>query len=69
MNKMSIVSPSLLVITFNVSGEDSGRVVARRTLNSPSPIDRKNFQPLVEQLPLRENWKLDKRNSHNKGQQ
>ena len=40
----------------------------RRTLNSPPPVDTTNLQLLLEQLPLRENWKLDQKNPHNKGQ-
>ena len=38
------------------------RGLHRQTLNSPPPIDATNLYLLLEQLPLRENWKLDKKN-------
>ena len=44
-----------------------GRWRHRSTLNSPPPMDRTNLQLSLEQLPLRENKKLDKKNPHNKG--
>ena len=40
----------------------------RRTLNSPPPMNTMNLQLLLQQLPLRENGKLDKKNPHNKWQ-
>ena len=45
-----------------------GRCWHRRILNSPLPMDTRKLQLRVEQFPLREIWKLDKKTLHNKGQ-
>lgn len=37
------------------------------SLNSPPPVDTTNLQLLLKLLPLKENWKLDKKTPHNKG--
>ena len=50
------------------NSDQVSRLQHRQTLNSPPVMDTTNLQLLLEQLPLRENWKQDKKNPHNKGQ-
>ena len=40
----------------------------KQTLNSPPLMDATNLQLFLEQLPVKENWKLDKKNPYSKGQ-
>lgn len=45
-----------------------GRWQCRRILSSPPPMHTTNLRLPVEQCPLREIWKLNENNLHNKGQ-
>ena len=60
---MNAALPKILILDF---WWEFWRLQHRRTLNSPPPINTTNLRLNVEQFPLREIWKLDLKNLHNK---